>query len=290
MQVIVIIVTYNGMKWLDKCLASVYNSDIALKVVLIDNGSSDGTLKFIKENYPKIKVINSGENLGFGRANNIGIEYALEEKADYAYLLNQDAYLEKDTISTLISISQKHKEYGILSPMQMNGDGSALDKNFQMILPDYNESSQIINTTFVMAAHWLITKDCIKKVGLFDPIFGHYGEDNDYINRAIYHGFKIGICPNIKAFHDRFFREITNEKALDTFYRSNLSVLTNINLPFIKAIKIFLRKIAPRVIRSFLNLRSKEMIIHIFQFSELSLKFLKILSSRKKNKKVFRTN
>src|SRR5579871_5439126 len=96
-KVLVIIVTYNGMKWMSKCMHTLYNTNMPIDVVVIDNGSTDGTQKFIIENYPQAQFIQSQQNLGFGKANNIGILKAIEENYDYAFLLNQDGYLEPDT-------------------------------------------------------------------------------------------------------------------------------------------------------------------------------------------------
>lgn len=93
----VIIVTYNGEKWIDKCLSSVYKSTIPLTTIVIDNKSSDNTVQYIKTNFPMVILFEYQNNLGFGKANNIGIEYALKNNADYIYLLNQDAWVDPNT-------------------------------------------------------------------------------------------------------------------------------------------------------------------------------------------------
>ena len=72
----VIIVTFNGIQWIEKCLNSVFQSSIKSIPIVIDNGSSDGTVSFIKQNYQDAIVIETGQNLGFGKANNIGIQYS----------------------------------------------------------------------------------------------------------------------------------------------------------------------------------------------------------------------
>ena len=288
MRVLVIIVTYNGMQWIDKCMTSVFNSDLSLEVVVIDNNSTDGTAHFIMEKYPCVYVIDQGENLGFGRANNIGIKYALDQKADFVYLLNQDAYLQKDTLSRLIKVSKANQMYGILSPMQYNGDGSKLDTHFKNNLPKaYNASEDVVQTDFVMAAHWLITQKCIKKVGLFDPIFEHYGEDNDYINRTVFHDFKVGICPKVIAYHDRVDRKLSRLRALDIFYRSKLALLTNINLSFFKAILVFLRKIIPALCAGLIHLRPGEIKLHGSMLYSMLQKSTEIKRSRAINREPF---
>jgi len=86
-----------------------------------------------------------------------------------------------------------------------------------------------------MAAHWLISRMCLLKVGGFSPTFTQYGEDNNYIERATYHGFKIGVVPSAKAIHDRANRSITKKKVMDKFYTNSLvesSSITNYSISF----------------------------------------------------------
>jgi GT2 family glycosyltransferase len=232
----VVIVTYNGMKWVDKCLRDVLQSDTNVKIVVIDNRSTDETVSFIKTNYPEIDLIETNENLGFGRANNIGIKKAVNANADYVFLLNQDGYVEKDTIRKLAEFHVRHPEYGVVSPQQKNGNGSGLDAKFknivlnQCVTHTFEDSGRTVHdVSFVMAAFWLISAECLKKVGIFDPIFFHYGEDGDYLSRVRFHGFKIGIVMDSIGYHDRQERVVPEIQQLKSFYASQLASLTNIN-------------------------------------------------------------
>jgi GT2 family glycosyltransferase len=211
MKVFTVIVTYNGMNWIDQCLKSVITQS---EVVVVDNNSSDLTVNFIKQNYPSVKLLEQNINLGFGRANNIGISYALNNNAEAVFLLNQDAFAKKDTINKLITASIKNPEFGIISPIHLNGDGSAVDYSFlRFINPNNvenlnsdlilrNFSKSIYEIKFVNAAAWFIPKKVFYDVGGFDPIFFLYGEDDNYCQRLIHHGYKIGIIPSTTIFHD----------------------------------------------------------------------------------------
>lgn len=78
-----IIVTYNGMRWVDACFGSLRGSTVPLHTVVVDNGSTDGTPQRIAERFPEVHLIRSDENLGFGRGNNAGIRYALGQGATH---------------------------------------------------------------------------------------------------------------------------------------------------------------------------------------------------------------
>ena len=105
-KVFVIIVTYNAMQWIDKCLHCLSQSSIPVVPVLIDNYSTDGTREYIPTHYPDVVWLPQEKNLGFGQGNNVGFKYAMQEKADFVVLLNQDAYLEEHAIESLLLMTQ----------------------------------------------------------------------------------------------------------------------------------------------------------------------------------------
>ncbi|WP_417558556.1 glycosyltransferase family 2 protein [Mesoflavibacter zeaxanthinifaciens] len=210
-KIFILIVTYNAMPWIERCLGSCANYE----VVIIDNASTDGTIQYIKQNYPNIYIKSQMKNLGFGQANNKGLSYVLEQGAQYVFLLNQDAFLQVDSIEKLVSAHKANPEYGILSPIHLNGSGERLDRSFSHCLafdnsPDFYSDfvlqkplRQIYETPFINAAGWLMTKEMLCAIGGFDPLFFHYGEDENYCQRALYHRFKIGVVPTAFMRHDR---------------------------------------------------------------------------------------
>jgi len=237
-NILVVIVAYNSMKWIKRCYDSLRNSSIPCDVITIDNGSTDGTQQFLQDNYPEVELHISNKNLGFGKANNIGLQKALDEGYQFVYLLNQDAWVFPDTFSNLINTSQQQPEFGILSPMQLQADGVHFDNNFATNVIGQHQKSRpllsedlffgrqedVYNVTFVMAAHWLITRKCLEKVGGFSPTFFHYGEDDNYLLRAQYWKFKIGIVPKAQAVHDRQDSTWSNQKRL---YINNYTIPLN---------------------------------------------------------------
>jgi GT2 family glycosyltransferase len=209
----VIIVTYNGMKWLSTCLSSLQGSSVEHSVFVVDNNSVDRTISFVRKEFPDVRILQNSSNLGFGQANNIGMKCALQHDADAFFLLNQDVYVNPDSIEKLLITRDNYPEYGIISPLHLNGAGTGLDSGFFghlkrcdcEIIQDsiLARQKEIYSVPFVNAAAWLITRACMNAVGGFDPLFHHYGEDDNYCQRAAFHGFKIGVTPFSTIRHDR---------------------------------------------------------------------------------------
>ena len=266
-KVHIIIVTYNAMFWLPKCLKSCRTNN----VIIVDNDSNDTTIEFIKENYPQITILPQSKNLGFGAANNIGISHALEQGADYMFLLNQDAYLEKDTIEKLIEVHRENHQYGILSPIHLNGNGTKLDLNFSNYLFRNKEilfdslqnkyAKTIYKVPFVNAAAWLLPKETLLTVGGFDPIFYHYAEDDNFCQRVLFHEFKIGVVPKTYIKHDRENRNlnqiISNDAKLKLKERLLKCKWANLNIEIENSIKITKRNQLKLIVKTLLKFRIK---------------------------------
>ena len=129
-RVLTVIVSYNFEPWIERCLSSIRDSDYPSDLVVIDNASTDRTVSIIAERYRWIRLVRSRKNLGFGQANNIGMRMALEENYDYVFLVNQDAWIEPNTVGTLVGLAEKYPDYGVLSPVHLDGKGEHLDGSF----------------------------------------------------------------------------------------------------------------------------------------------------------------
>lgn len=246
MKILTIVVTYNGLKWIDRCLSSIRSSEVRTDTLVVDNASTDGTPEYVREHFPEFRLVETGENLGFGAGNDIGLRIAVEEGYDYVYLLNQDAYLHPGTIAPLLEVFRHDSDFGILSPLQTDAGGEVLDEFFAKKvsvvtgtvrtvsdLKGVGEDMKVIEIPFIMAAHWLISIDCVRQVGGFAPLFTHNGEDDNYCDRARYHGFKVGVCTSSEAIHDRSLREMTKERKMSlSCLTGNLARMANINATF----------------------------------------------------------
>ena len=214
-KLFVIVVTYKGKLWYDDCFTSLRECTIPVQTIVVDNASNDGTVEYIRENYPEIILIENKVNLGFGQANNLAMRYALDHGCDYVFLLNQDAWVEPDTFEKMVAIHQRNQEYGILGCINVTKEKDHMLKGFvPMIADPYSGSMQLIDDMYfsrlkevyeiksILAAAWLLPRVILETVGGFDPIFFHYGEDDNYLQRALYHGFKVGVCPLCPIVHD----------------------------------------------------------------------------------------
>ena len=242
-QIFTVIVTYNAMhsNWIDKCLRSLQNSTIPVKAIVIDNGSTDGTCNYVPKAFPDVVWLPQERNLGFGQANNLGIKYAMENKADYILLLNQDATINTDAIELMLKSCDGES---LLSPLHLNGDGSKLDFMFRNRMRKIQDSffddiaiTGHLKEQYMMssppAACWLMPKKMIEKIGGFNPLFFHYGEDDNYHDRIAYHKIKTIIVPLALMYHDR--EEHGNIKAFNSKRCRRLMLVSacNINNSFI---------------------------------------------------------
>lgn len=296
MKVVVIIISFNGMQWIERCLRSC----APYAVIVIDNNSSDGTQAFITANFPNVNLIENNKNTGFGNANNVGVKKALKNNCDFVFLLNQDAYLFPDTISTLLKFQKDNQEYGIVSPLHLDGSGQRFDENFSnhinasgfeisAVEEIENISDTHIVVPFVNAAGWLLSKDAIQKVGLFDPLFFMYGEDDNMCQRMRYHGYQIAVVPAAKMIHDRSSKE---EKVIVPFsqayfnearilYLRKFADITNCN--YQKDLQNTKRDIKKRIKENGIRFRFLKCFNYYKQFRLLKNLQPEIEDSRKKN-------
>ena len=251
-RVLVIVVTYNGMRWLERCLGSV-QADADLYV--FDNDSTDGSADFVASRFPSAKLVRSAENLGLSKPNNLGFEYAIKKGYEYVYLLNQDAWLEPGALEKLVAAAQSHPEYGVLSPMQYQDGYQIFDSQFEKILPSTRKAEfvlepgqkstsstrkpenvlepEVCEVKRVMAAHWLVPVRVVEKIGPFEEeLFPLYGQDDEWCRRLHFFGLKIGVVPGARAVHDRAQRKEAKEKLVQrNFYTGSLVRLCDVNRP-----------------------------------------------------------
>ena len=143
------------------------------------------------------------------------MRYALDQGCDYVFLLNQDAWVEPDTFEKMIGVHQRYQEYGILGCVNVTKEKDHMLEGFIPMISDPDNCSKaliddmyfsrledVYDIKSILAAAWLMPRNTLETVGGFDPVFFHYGEDDNYQQRVWYHGLKVGVCPKCPIVHD----------------------------------------------------------------------------------------
>lgn len=243
-KIAVVIVTFNGVIWIKKNLNSLLNSNYPIDIIIVDNASTDETINIVKQ-FKAIELIQNKSNLGFGKANNIGIDWAIKKGADAIFLLNQDTWIYENTISNLAEALFENPNLGIVSPIHYSADEITLDENFNTYFNRFKiveDSESLRIVPFINAAAWLVSKECFSKTGYFDPVFNHYGEDRNFCDRVKYHGFKIGVVKNAAICHDRIIKLSSNKIALQSKYLI-LNQIINCNNSLLHSILLGLKSV-----------------------------------------------
>jgi len=212
--VCVVLVTYNGEKWVRDALCSLANSTVKSHVIVVDNASTDATPDIIGNEFSNVELIKLNQNKGFGIGNNIGIARALSLGAEFIFLLNQDAFVVPETIAQSIRFMEGNVDVGVMSPLHCSPtlesvDYKIISNYLRRYAPNYISDACVgavksyYDIKGINAAAWFVRASVFKMVGGFDPLFFMYGEDDDLINRFFYHHIKFVLVPNIKIVHVR---------------------------------------------------------------------------------------
>jgi N-acetylglucosaminyl-diphospho-decaprenol L-rhamnosyltransferase len=198
----IVVVNWNGAHLLPTCLASLARLSHPAKVVVVDNGSTDGSAAEVAA-FPGVEWHPLGENVGFAAANNVGMRRALESGAKWIGTVNTDVQLEPDWLLHLLEAGEEHPEAGILgglllfadNPARVNSTGLVLDRlgrardrDFGVALADLRTRDGPV--TGVTGGAALFRAETLRRVGLFDPAYFAYYEDVDLSLRAAALGFR----------------------------------------------------------------------------------------------------
>lgn len=209
-KVFILILNYNGKKTLMPCLQSVYQANYPnFEVIVIDNDSKDGSLEESKHRFPRTHFIKNDKNLGFAAGNNVGIRFALEKGADYVWLVNNDAKIEKDTLSKLVEAGEQKPQAGILSPLILHTEtkniwfGKGVIDWMSMKTTHVSPPTllQSFTSEYICGCAMLVKKEVFKKIGLLSEKYFLYYEDADFSVKASRAGFELWIIPTAHVFH-----------------------------------------------------------------------------------------
>lgn len=221
----IIIVNFNTKELLKKCLESIFrvkeheSGRVEMEIIVVDNGSTDGSVEAIEARYKDIKILRNEENLGFAKANNQGIKIS---KGDYILLLNSDTEVRSGALDKLVQFAEKHPDAGVAGARLLNPDGSIQPSVYHFptiwraiaeywlgkrgVYEKYALTGALTGTDpvsveAVTGAAMLIPRKTIEKVGLLDERYFLYFEDLDFCRRARETGLKIYYLPSAEVIH-----------------------------------------------------------------------------------------
>jgi N-acetylglucosaminyl-diphospho-decaprenol L-rhamnosyltransferase len=217
-EVSVVVVTYNALPWIEKSLESVEGRD----VIVVDNGSADGTVAMIRERFPHVRLIEQ-ENKGMGGGNNAGMRAA---DGRYFFLLNSDAWVVGDALDELVAFADAHPEAAVVGPRLLNIDGTLqrsvrgeptlwrlateylfirkLAPHSRLLNPLYRgdfDHDRVAEVDWLSGPALLVRRDAADSVGLFDEKFFMFSEEVDWMTRFRRAGWKVLFFPGAEVVH-----------------------------------------------------------------------------------------
>lgn len=290
----IIIVNYNSGDFILQCLQSIYNSkfDGLAEIIVVDNCSTDDSVKNLINQFPDVKFIELEENLGFAKANNIG---AKDSHGRYLLVLNPDTIIQENTLSVMTSFMDSHLEIGISGCKVLNSDGTfqeacrrgfptpwasfcklfGLQKMFpnSKIFGQYNQTFQPIDATYkvdaVIGAFMFIRREAWNSVKGFDESFFMYGEDIDLCFQIQKAGYKIYYLHTTSILH---YKGVSTRRSsmdeLKHFY-SAMEIFANKNISGSRFFLFFLK----------IGINCREVLARIFKYKlQFLLIFLDLFS------------
>lgn len=216
-QPYVILVILNTNRRADTlaCLASLAETRYPnYHIIVLDNASTDGSVDAIRANFPAVQIIELTENLGYAGNNNVGIQAALAQGADWVWLLNEDTLIDPACLATLVQEGNRDPRIGILGPMVYHHDeptfiqsgGGKLDRFWQgwHVAQNQRDQGQLTaphQVDWIAGCAILVRRSVIEAVGMLDARFFYYWEETEWCVRAHKAGWSILHVPAAKIWH-----------------------------------------------------------------------------------------
>ena len=243
-KVSIVILNWNGKHYLTACLKSLKNINYTnFDIMVVDNGSTDGSCQFLRSNFPDVTVLENEENLGFAEGNNVGIRGAMRTRADYILLLNNDTVVDPLFLKELIDVAENDRQIGIVGPkvyfmdepsrICFAGGKRKWTTEWQHIgleEIDKGQYNEVKETEFIYGCVLLLKREVIEKIGMLDADYFAYVEEIDLNYRAKQAGYKIVFVPHSKIWHKVGASDAQGRRSSVRIYyitRNNLLFLKN---------------------------------------------------------------
>jgi GT2 family glycosyltransferase len=211
----VVVLCWNGRDDTSACLDSVLRLEYPnRRVVVVDNGSSDDTVAMVRTHFPWVGIVENGQNLGYAGGNNVGIKYALGEKIEYVFVLNNDTVLDRGCVTELVADLETHpqaaaaapKSYFFDAPETLYFAGGKIKPDGDTVHLGAGETDgpafgASCETEWLTGCAIMFRADALIKVGLFHPDYFLVYEDSDWSLRARRAGFELRFAAQAKLWH-----------------------------------------------------------------------------------------
>jgi len=213
----IVVLNWNGKSDTVECLTSLHSVSYPnRKIVVVDNGSTDGSEEAIKAAFPDVTFIQTGENLGYAAGNNVGIHHAMECGADFVFILNNDTTTDTDVVTALVAQAEKNPKAAILGPKIyfyerpdiINSAGGHLDYETLArghigygVRDDGTVYASVAAVEWITGCAMLLRLSVLREVGFFDRDFFLICEELDLCTRIRKRGFEILFVPEAKLWH-----------------------------------------------------------------------------------------
>jgi GT2 family glycosyltransferase len=221
MDVSFVIVNWNTKDILCQCIESIYKTVVAhsFEIIVVDNNSSDGSQNFIASAFPSVNLIRSAENLGFGRANNVGMEASTGR---HLAVINSDVILLEGCIDLLVDYMDSHADVGMAGPMVLwenmtlqesvmrlptylntLGQTFLLDRFFRRLNAHLSvkEHNELVDVECLVGCFMMVRHEVVQEVGGFDKNIFMYAEEVDWCKRIKAAGWKIHYYKEARTIH-----------------------------------------------------------------------------------------
>jgi GT2 family glycosyltransferase len=229
----IIVLNWNGKEDTERCLNSLQKLTYPnVEVIVVDNGSTDGSQEFIRKCFPNCTLIETGENLGYAGGNNKGIIYGLKRPFEYFFILNNDTIVDPEIIEAFLEGFKQYPGVGILGgkiylmsePERFDHFGGIWNRrrlDFDYIgyreLDDNENWEEPQDLDYVCGAGLMVHRSVFEEVGLFDPRFFLFWEETDFCFRAKRAGFEVMSYPKAKLWH-KVSASFKGDKAHATYF------------------------------------------------------------------------
>jgi len=286
LKVYIIILNYNGKADTINCLYSLTSAKLDNStIVVVDNASTDGSIKAIKKNFPKIPIIENEANLGYAGGNNVGMKFAYDKGADYILLLNNDIKVDPYFLEELLSLAFNKPKGGIFGsaiyrydePDKIEHLGGFYNSSICEFVSNKKAFKNPKKVDYVCGCTILIKREVIEKVGLFEPKFFLLWEEADLCTRAREKGFEIWAQPTSKIWHKISASFEDGKPQTHYFWWRNRLLWIKRNLNNKEKKQAYKKIIIPEIIKSYRHLLIRGFLL-TFSFSK----------KRKKRKEKYR--